>query len=320
MTTVITINNFTDDFDISKWTQILDGGFIQSVFVPDTVTLVSANNLPGTHQTQLSIVIPVDGTMSFNWNCTTTDSNLYLEQFGYILNGTYIAICADPNTKNENGSTTLTLEKGDNFSFVAYTLNGISGYGSNIISNFTYVYSYTDSDEDGELPGPGPDPSCFNEGTKILILNKNFEEVYIPIENLRIGDIVKTYIEGYRKITMIGKKKMINNPDRFQSCMFLMKKDGLMTDDLILSGMHCVLTDRQLKGSNKLYDKYLICVNYYNKFQKITNRNEYTYYHIVLDNNGYIGRSFIVWANGVLAETTNEKDFLGHDFQSLSLS
>ena len=312
------ITNFTDDFDISNWTQILDGGFIQTVFVPDTVTLISANNLPGTHQTQLSIVIPVNGTMTFNWNCTTLDSNLYIEQFGYILNGTYTAICADPNTKNEHGSSTLILEKGDNFSFVAYTLNGTSGYGSNIISNFTYTYNYTDSDDDGELPGPGQDPSCFNEGTKILTLNKEFEETYIPIENLRIGDIVKTYIEGYRKITMIGKKTMINNPDRFQSCMFIMKKDGLMTDDLILSGMHSVLIDKELKGANRLYNKYLICVNYYNKFQKIINKNEYTYYHMVLDNDGYIGRPFVIWANGILAETTSEKDFKEHGFTPLN--
>jgi hypothetical protein len=317
-TTTVTITNFIDDFDILNWTQTLDGGFIQTVFVPETVTLISANGIPGEHQTTLSIVIPVDGTMTFNWNCTTTDSNLYLEQFGYILNGEYIIICADPSTKNENGTTTITLKKGDNFSFVAYTLNGISGYGSNIISNFTYVYTtYEDSDDDGEPPGPN-DPSCFNEGTQILTLNKNFEEVYIPIENLRPGDIVKTYFEGYRKIKLIGKKSMINNPDDWKSCMFIMKKEGDMTADLLLTGLHSVLINELTHGIiTEIYNKYVICVNDYYKFKKIYNTEKYTYYHIVIESDGNIQRQFAVWANGILAETTTEKDFKEHCFTEL---
>ena len=43
-------------------------------------------------------------------------------------------------------------------------------------------------------------PICFNKGTKILCLNKNFEEEYIPIENLNKNDLVKSYKNGYRKI------------------------------------------------------------------------------------------------------------------------
>ena len=44
---------------------------------------------------------------------------------------------------------------------------------------------------------PITDPSCFNEGTNILYLNKKLTEEYILIENLRIGDLVKTYKHRY---------------------------------------------------------------------------------------------------------------------------
>ena len=48
-------------------------------------------------------------------------------------------------------------------------------------------------------------PICFNQGTKILCCNKNLKEEYISIENLKKGDLVKTYKHGYKKIDLIGK-------------------------------------------------------------------------------------------------------------------
>ena len=44
--------------------------------------------------------------------------------------------------------------------------------------------------------------SCFNEGTKILCFKNNKEE-YVPIQDLRKGDIVNTYLHGYKKIDLI---------------------------------------------------------------------------------------------------------------------
>ena len=66
---------------------------------------------------------------------------------------------------------------------------------------------------------PLSSPACFNKGTKILCLNKQLEEEYIPIENLRRGDLVKSYKHGYRKIDLIGENKMINNPNKFNECI-----------------------------------------------------------------------------------------------------
>jgi hypothetical protein len=66
--------------------------------------------------------------------------------------------------------------------------------------------------------------SCFNYGTKFLCLNQHFEEEYIPIQELKRGSIVKTYLHGYRRIDCIGRNRMLNDPTNKTSCMFKMEK------------------------------------------------------------------------------------------------
>ena len=43
------------------------------------------------------------------------------------------------------------------------------------------------------------------------VVPTNLEEEYIPIKNLKKGDLVKTYLHGYRKIEIIGKNTLKNN-------------------------------------------------------------------------------------------------------------
>jgi hypothetical protein len=162
---------------------------------------------------------------------------------------------------------------------------------------------------------------CFNEGTKILCLN-NKEEEYVPIENLRVGDIVKTYKYGYRKIELIGKNYLINHPDnKFTSSMYKMSKtesNGLI-EDLIVTGGHSILVDdlgnqkelnEQLLGEEKIEDKFLLLAAASNDFVKINDTEKYTYYHFVLEDNGNDKMKFGVWANGVLSETISKHFFL----------
>ena len=173
------------------------------------------------------------------------------------------------------------------------------------------------------------DPTCFNEGTKILCLNKNFEEEYIPIENLRKGDLVKSYKHGYRKIDLIGKNIMINNPEKFNECMYKMEKteeNGLI-EDLIVTGGHSILVDDlgNFKEENdKIFgrsimidDKYLLLSAVSNDFKKLENTDLYTYYHFILENNGNNDERFGVWANGILTETSSKKQFTNHKYTLL---
>ena len=171
------------------------------------------------------------------------------------------------------------------------------------------------------------DPSCFNEGTKILSLNKQFLEEYIPIEDLRSGDIVKTYKHGYRKIDLIGKQTMINNPDVAQHCMYKMEKtdkNGLLEDFIVTWG-HSILVDdledckeindKLFNGTTpKIDDKYLLLAGVSSDFIKLENTDKYTYYHFTLENNGNDDERFGVWANGILTETPSKKQFMQHNY------
>jgi hypothetical protein len=173
------------------------------------------------------------------------------------------------------------------------------------------------------------DPSCFNEGTKILCLNKNLEEEYIPIENLRKGDLVKSYKHGYRKIDLIGKNPMINNPEKWDECMYKMEKteeNGLI-EDLIVTGGHAILVDDlgickyenyKIFGTTPMIDnKYLLLSSVSNDFKKLENINLYTYYHFILENNGNDDERFGVWANGILTETPSKNHFTNHKYTLL---
>jgi hypothetical protein len=163
--------------------------------------------------------------------------------------------------------------------------------------------------------------ACFNEGTKILCLNKNFEEEYIPVENLRKGDFVKSYKHGYRKIELIGKNLMINNPKDWKECMYKMEKtetNGL-TEDLTITGYHSILVDdlqeyqeeneKNLGETIKIDEKYLLLASVSKDFVKLENTSVYTYYHFILENNGNDDERFGVYANGILTETPSKNLF-----------
>jgi len=226
----------------------------------------------------------------------------------------------------------------DGTNFTSTTLQ--TAYNSNI----PYYNLYKDNTDntlfqEGNLTNniiiiPILDPSCFNEGTKILTLNKDLEEEYIPIENLRKGDLVKSYKHGYRKIDLIGKNIMINNPEKFNECMFKIEKtetNGLL-EDLILTGGHSLLVDElseiernKYKELNvwdtgealKIDDKYLLLAGVSDKFIKFENTNIYTYYQFVLENNGNDDDRFGVWANGILTEIPSKNQFVNHKYTLL---
>ncbi len=108
----------------------------------------------------------------------------------------------------------------------------------------------------GATTGSG-NPLCFNRGTKILCLGRSsFEDEYVPIEELRKGDLVKSYRHGYRRIERIGHQTMINNPSTVEHCMYEMTHHDGLTEPLLLTGLHSVLVSRLSKSERIAQQKW----------------------------------------------------------------
>jgi len=159
-------------------------------------------------------------------------------------------------------------------------------------------------------------PICYSRGTMILC-----KDGYLPIEVLRQGDLVKTYRHGYRKIELIGKGVLRNNPDNWKRCMYLLPAINPGFNDLIVTGGHGILkrtltsseihADSSWFKNNRRYsmidNMYLQRAAFSKEFIKITTNERYTYYHFSLGN---CNRRYGVWANGILSESTFSKDIL----------
>jgi hypothetical protein len=165
---------------------------------------------------------------------------------------------------------------------------------------------------------------CLNHDTKILIWRLNGDE-YVAIQDLRKGDIVKSYAQGYRKIDCIGKNKLINNPKMWLQSMWKMEKsaNNVLIDDLYMLGGHALLVDNlseEVKSRYKEYNWYngvspiidgklLLCAGLSGMCTQLDNTYIYTYYQLTLDNDGDDNRRFGIWANGVLVETPSKTQF-----------
>ena len=171
---------------------------------------------------------------------------------------------------------------------------------------------------------PAVDAPCFNKGTKILT-----EHGETVIESLRPGDRVKTFNHGFRAITHIGKGALINTPELWHSCMYIGKREGF--DPLIVTGGHSFLvpslTETQSRAQKEFWDSDnpsidsmpLLVAPASDEFRPLYNRDVYTYYHFVLENDGDDDRRFGVYANGFLTETPSKNQYLIRGFLTCSL-
>ena len=162
---------------------------------------------------------------------------------------------------------------------------------------------------------------CFLEGTLILCLNSTNSEVYVPIQNLRKGDMIKTFKHGYVPLNMIGYSQIYNsgNSDRIQNRLYRCSKNRYpqLDLDLIITGSHAILVDEFRDGErehttqvlSKIYitdRKYRLpaCVDRDTIPYEI--EGTFTVYHIALDNTDYY-MNYGIYAQGLLVETCSKR-------------
>jgi len=243
-----------------------------------------------------------------------------IEGLGYnTTNSTLYCILNSAGTRSIN---TVNLTTGDLTPFTT-NLNGQDNIQYIAFDDAGNMYV---NDIDSEVSGlytTNTAVVCFNKGTKILCMNHQLEDEYVAIENLNIGDFVKTFKHGYRKVSKTITGSFVNNPKKWNMCMYKMAKtesNGLL-EDLIVTGGHSILVDSLSDAerakykemgipdfANQTIDKkhlVLSCVS--DQFTAMQDTSVYHYYHLLLENNDDEEERFGIWANGVLTETPNVK-------------
>lgn len=159
---------------------------------------------------------------------------------------------------------------------------------------------------------------CFLQGTKILTMNpETDDEEYVPIENLRRGDLIKTSLNGYKAISYIGRAILNNpasDPDK-KNRLYKFTKSNIsgMREDLYITGEHCTLhssISKELLSKTREHmgdiyvteNKFRIpaCIDERAKSHK--DDSSVTIWHFALEhNNEYF--NYGVYANGLLVES-----------------
>lgn len=186
--------------------------------------------------------------------------------------------------------------------------------------------SGTTGDTGPPLPPPGTGENggtgrstvpCFKEDTLILT-----ERGYVPIQDLRKGDLVKTFKNDYLPIDIIGTRQIYHrcSDKRIKEQLYRLPKDKYknMTEDLILTGCHSILVDCyktkeqrlktiEINGDTFVTDnKYRLPACADEKAEVYETAGYYNIYHLALENDDYY-MNYGIYANGLLVESSSKR-------------
>jgi YVTN family beta-propeller protein len=271
--------------------------------------------------------ISSDGT--YVWVTNSSDNTVSQIEISTHLVNTII-VGQNPNSISSDGTYVWVTNSSDN------TVNQIEISTHSVIKTITGFLNPYDISSDGIYvwvtnsntigtvsqiqiaPTPIPPPiSCFKSDTKILCI-----QGYVLIQDLRNGDLVKTVNHGYIPIDTIGKREIyhICSKNRIKDQLYKCSQNNYpeISEDLIITGCHCILTDAFIseeqkveteRVNGKIYvtdGKYRLpaCIDKRSSVYEIS--GNYTIYHLALQNDdNYM--NYGIYANGLLVETCSKR-------------
>jgi hypothetical protein len=230
------------------------------------------------------------GRFSVSYYPTETDALSYTNQLGSSGNftvgsgGPYGPYTSWRIASNSTGSSSQSA--------VYLNGNGLNADG------FYYLY---------------PAAPCFLEGSTILC-QVDGVETYIPVEELKKGTLVKTSLNGYKPVVLIGKGTILNagNDERTENRLYKCSpsKYPELTEDLYITGCHSILefpiTEKQKEDTMKHHGKLFVTDKKYRLMAYVDERAEpwnsegtYTIWHFALENTDE-RMNYGIYANGGL--------------------
>jgi hypothetical protein len=178
-----------------------------------------------------------------------------------------------------------------------------------------------------------PAAPCFLEGSTVLCKLDGVER-YVPVEHLSKGTLVKTSMDGYKPVVLVGKGSIYNpgTDERTEHRLYRCSpsKYPQLTEELYITGCHSILefpiTETQKEDTIKHLGKLFVTDKKYRLMACVDERTEpwnsegtYTIWHFALDHEDE-GMNYGVYANGgLLVETCSIRTLKNKSNMTLSL-
>jgi hypothetical protein len=145
---------FSGYYAPSNWTAANDpacgNGYTDASGAPAAVTVVGSEGACA-GVSSYTIAVQLCGTLSFDWNFTTTDcQGPYWDPFGYSINGVATQLTDNGGANNQSGTVSIAVTGGDVFSFYVYSRDAFCGVAWSTVSNFS-APDYVCYGDDGEI-------------------------------------------------------------------------------------------------------------------------------------------------------------------------
>ena len=253
---------------------------------------------------------------------------LNLNSAGSVVNANFITGLINPTSISFDPSGNLWLVDITSGNLNTYTSSGspinvpyISTGGGLVGSTFDGSGNfYVSNLYDGTILTTRQDipNTCFNEDTQILC-SVGGADTYLRIQTIRKGTLVKTALNGYVPVNLIGTSARYNHmmPIPTLQNLYICSKDAYpeLTQDLILTGNHSILvdslTDAQREKTIKFMKDVFVTDNKYRLLSCLDPRAKaynvkgvFNLWHLALDNDN-IYKNYGIYANGLLVETAS---------------